>query len=140
MEPHDVREIVLPRPIGTAMAKQNLLLNSHSHLFRILLQMLVGDWTSNRWVTVFTDLAEQMLGKSSQDIGDALEFNKDEAEQIFSAINFKSYVFKLRTKVEFYGDSSRNKTTAVAANPVNHKEYNAYLIKNIQEMTGISKH
>nr|XP_029715959.1 replication protein A 70 kDa DNA-binding subunit [Aedes albopictus] len=108
--------------------------------YRLLVNMLVGDWTSNRWVTVFADLAEEMLGKSSQDIGDALEFNKDEAEKIFSAINFKSYVFKLRTKVEFYGDSSRNKTTAVAANPVNHKEYNAYLIKNIQEMTGISKH
>lgn len=108
--------------------------------YRLLVNMLVGDWTSNRWVTMFTDLAEQMLGKSSQEIGEALEYNKDAAEQIFSAINFKSYIFKLRTKVEFYGDSSRNKTTAVAATPLNHKEYNAYLIKNIQEMTGISKH
>lgn len=102
--------------------------------------MLIGDWTSNRWITVFSDLAEQLLGKTSQDIGDALEYNKEEAEQIFSAISFKNYVFKLRTKVEFYGDSARNKTTAVAATPLNHKEYNAYLIKNIQDMTGIGKH
>ncbi|XP_058467652.1 replication protein A 70 kDa DNA-binding subunit [Malaya genurostris] len=107
--------------------------------YRLLVNMLVGDWTSNRWVTIFTDLAEQMLGKSSQEIGDALEFNKEEAEQIFSAINFKNYVFKLRTKVEFFGDTARNKTTAVDAKPLNHKEYNAYLVKNIQELTGIGK-
>lgn len=108
--------------------------------YRLLVNMLIGDWTSNRWITVFSDLAEQLLGKSSQDVGDALEFNKDEGEQIFSAISFKNYVFKLRTKVEFYGDSARNKTTAVTAAPLNHKEYNAYLIKNIQDMTGIGKH
>lgn len=107
--------------------------------YRLLVNMLIGDWTSNRWITVFTDLAEQMLGKTSQEIGDALEFNKDEAEQIFTAVSFKNYVFKLRTKVEFYGDSARNKSTAVAAAPVNHKEYNAYLIKDIQELTGIGK-
>ncbi|XP_058813344.1 replication protein A 70 kDa DNA-binding subunit [Topomyia yanbarensis] len=107
--------------------------------YRLLVNMLIGDWTSNRWVTIFTDLAEQMLGKTSQEIGDALDFNKDEAELIFSAISFKNYVFKLRTKVEFYGDSARNKTTAVEAKPVNHKEYNAYLVKNIQDLTGIGK-
>lgn len=107
--------------------------------YRLLVNMLIGDWTSNRWVTIFTELAEQMLGKSSQEIGEALEFNKTDAEQIFSNIGFANFVFKLRTKVEFYGDAARNKTTAVSATPVNHKEYNAYLIKNIQELTGIGK-
>lgn len=108
--------------------------------YRLLVNMLIGDWTSNRWVTIFTELAEQMLGQTSQEIGVALENNKEAMEQIFSSISFKSFIFKLRTKVEFYGDSARNKTTAVGATPVNHKEYNAYLIKNIQEMTGICKH
>ncbi|XP_055586552.1 replication protein A 70 kDa DNA-binding subunit-like [Uranotaenia lowii] len=107
--------------------------------YRLLANMLIGDWTSNRWVTVFTDLAEQMLGKSSQEIGEALEYNKDEAERIFGSAGFKSYVFKLRTKVEFYGDAARNKVTAVAATPVNHREYNSYLVKNIQDLTGIGK-
>ncbi|XP_055630999.1 replication protein A 70 kDa DNA-binding subunit [Toxorhynchites rutilus septentrionalis] len=107
--------------------------------YRLLVNMLIGDWTSNRWITVFTDLAEQMLGKSSQEIGESLEYNKEEAEKIFSTISFKSFIFKLRTKVETYGDQRRNKTTAVAATPVRHQEYNAYLIKNIQTLTGIGK-
>uniref|UniRef100_A0A1A9VGL8 Uncharacterized protein n=1 Tax=Glossina austeni TaxID=7395 RepID=A0A1A9VGL8_GLOAU len=28
-------------------------------------KMNIGDWTSNRWVTVFSDLAEQLLGRSA---------------------------------------------------------------------------
>lgn len=107
--------------------------------YRLLVNMLIGDWTSNRWVTVFTELAEQMLGKTSQEIGEALENDKQTSETIFGSINFKSYIFKLRTKVEFFGDSPRNKTTVVSATPVNHKEYNSYLIKNIQNLTGIQK-
>ncbi|XP_058119012.1 replication protein A 70 kDa DNA-binding subunit [Anopheles ziemanni] len=107
--------------------------------YRLLVNMLIGDWTSNRWVTVFTELAEEMLGKTSQEIGSSLEFNKEEAERIFSAVSFKSFVFKLRTKVEYFGEQPRNKTSAVSVAPVNHKEYNALMIKSIQELTGVGK-
>ncbi|XP_052896850.1 replication protein A 70 kDa DNA-binding subunit [Anopheles moucheti] len=107
--------------------------------YRLLVNMLIGDWTSNRWITVFTELAEELLGKSSQEIGSSLEYQKEEAEKLFSAISFKSFVFKLRTKVEYFGEQPRNKTTAVSAAPVNHKEYNALLIKSIQELTGVGK-
>lgn len=68
--------------------------------------MSIGDWTSNRWVTCFSDLAEQLLGRSAQEIGDAMDNNPTEAEEIFSSINFHSYTFKLRSKVETYGVSS----------------------------------
>ncbi|XP_055587325.1 replication protein A 70 kDa DNA-binding subunit-like [Uranotaenia lowii] len=107
--------------------------------YRLLVNMLVGDWTSNRWMTVFSDLAEQLLGRTSQEVGEALDYNKEEAERIFNSISFKSYVFKLRTKVEFYADAARNKITAVSATPLNHKEYNSFLIKNIQDITGVGK-
>uniref|UniRef100_A0A182QCD7 Replication protein A subunit n=1 Tax=Anopheles farauti TaxID=69004 RepID=A0A182QCD7_9DIPT len=107
--------------------------------YRLLVNMLIGDWTSNRWVTVFTELAEEMLGKSSQEIGSSLEFQKEDVEKIFGSISFKSFVFKLRTKVEYFGEQPRNKTSAVSAAPVNHKQYNALLIKSIQELTGVGK-
>lgn len=68
--------------------------------------MSIGDWTSNRWATCFSDLAEQILGRSAQEIGEMLENNPTEAEEVFSAINFHTYLFKLRTKVETYGVST----------------------------------
>lgn len=67
--------------------------------------MSIGDWTSNRWVTCFSDVGEQLLGRSAQEIGEAMDNNPTEAEEIFTSINFHSYVFKLRSKVETYGVS-----------------------------------
>lgn len=68
--------------------------------------MSLGDWNSNRWATAFSDVAEAMLGKSAQEVGAALEGDTELAESILAAIHFKSYVFKLRSKVEFYGVST----------------------------------
>lgn len=110
-----------------------------NYKYRLLLQMLVSDWSSNRWVTAFADLAEQLLGKTSQEVGDALSYNKETAELIFSEIYYNNFVFKLRTKLEYYSDAPRNKTTAISITTLNHKEFNGYLIKNIQELTGIGK-
>lgn len=64
--------------------------------------MLVGDWSSNRWVTAFSDVAEQLLGKTSQEIGEMLEHNKESADAIFNDISFQQKTFKLRSKVETY--------------------------------------
>ncbi|XP_061402182.1 replication protein A 70 kDa DNA-binding subunit-like [Musca vetustissima] len=107
--------------------------------YRLLINMSIGDWTSNRWVTCFSDMGEQLLGRSAQEIGEALENNPTEAEEIFTSINFHSYVFKLRAKVETYGDMSRSKLTVQSASPINYKEYNKYLIDSLKEMTGINK-
>ncbi|XP_055851551.1 replication protein A 70 kDa DNA-binding subunit [Episyrphus balteatus] len=107
--------------------------------YRLLINMEVGDWTSSRWVTCFSDLGEQLLGKTSKEIGEALENDPQEAEQIFSSINFHEFVFRLRSKVETYGDTPRNKLTVMAASPINHKEYNKYLINSLKELTGIGK-
>lgn len=102
--------------------------------------MSLADWTSNRWVTAFADTAEAILGKSSQEIGEALEMNKDEGEAMLTSVQFKPYLFKLRTKVEYFSDSPRNKITVQSVSPLNYKDYNEYLIKNIQRLTGVGKH
>lgn len=68
----------------------------------IFLKMLIGDWTSNRWVTAFSDVGEVLLGKSSQEIGEMLEHDKDAADKIFSEVIFEEKIFKLRTKVETF--------------------------------------
>lgn len=64
--------------------------------------MLVGDWTSNRWVTCFSEVAENLLGKTSQEIGELLEHDKEAADAIFNEVAFQQKVFKMRSKVETY--------------------------------------
>ena len=64
--------------------------------------MLVGDWTSNRWVTAFSDVAEALLGKTADEIGQMLEHDKEAADAVFNDISFQQKTFKLRSKVENY--------------------------------------
>lgn len=68
--------------------------------------MSIGDWTSNRWVTCFSEVGEQLLNRSAQEIGDLLENNPPEGEEVLSSINFNSYIFKLRSKMEQFGVST----------------------------------
>ncbi|XP_016925019.4 replication protein A 70 kDa DNA-binding subunit [Drosophila suzukii] len=105
--------------------------------YRLLINMSIGDWTSNRWVSSFNEVGEQLLGHTSQEVGEALENDAAKAEQIFSALNFTSHIFKLRCKNEVFGDMTRNKLTVQSVAPINHKEYNKHLLKELQELTGI---
>ncbi|XP_034664549.1 replication protein A 70 kDa DNA-binding subunit [Drosophila subobscura] len=105
--------------------------------YRLLVNMSVGDWTSNRWVTCFNETGEQLLKHTSQEVGEALENDPAKAEEIFSALNFTSHIFKLRCKNEVYGDMTRNKLTVQSVVPLNYKEYNRHLLKELQELTGI---
>lgn len=69
-----------------------------------------------------------------------IDESPDESNAFFQSMMFTSFIFKLRTKVEFYGDTSRNKVTAQSVGPVNHKDYNDHLVKSIERLTGIGKH
>lgn len=135
---------------------------SNNLIFFVDQQASIADWTTNRWATIFSDQAEKLLGLSSDEFGRAFDNNKDELEAMVSKVLFKSFIFKLRTKVENYGvwfyktlrlcnelllmrmhflfqDSQRNKIQVMNISPISHKEYNASLIKNIQALTGIGK-
>lgn len=73
------------------------------HIIRSIKQVSLADWTTNRWVTIFSDQAEKLLEASSAEVGRASEKNDDELNTIISKVLFKTYNFKLRTKMERYG-------------------------------------
>lgn len=79
-------------------------------------------------------------GKSSDEIGNMMENDPENLKLFLQGHHFKPYTFKLRSKVETYGDSQRNKITVQTAAPLNRKDYNDYLIKNLQRLTGVGKH
>lgn len=113
--------------------------NNPDFKYRVLLNASIADWTTNRWATIFSDQAEKLLEHSSDEVGRAFDNNKDELEAMVAKVLFRSYIFKLRTKVESYGDTQRNKIQVMNISPINHKEYNAHVIKNLQALTGIGK-
>lgn len=109
------------------------------HRANLSFQASIADWTANRWGTMFADVAEKLLGRTSQEIGEIYEQNKEEGDAVLSASHFKRCLFKLRTKNEVYGDQTRNKITVQTISPLNYKEYNQYLVKQLIQLTGVGK-
>lgn len=99
--------------------------------------MVVGDWSGSDWATCFTESAEKVLGRTSQEVGLMLEAKESE-DNFFALSHFNSFVFKFRVKNEFYGDAYRTKINVVNVAPVKYKEYNEYLVNNLKRMTGLN--
>lgn len=116
-------------------------ITSHTYKARFLLNILVSDFISNRYVTCFNELVENMLGETASEIDAKLQAAGDDesGKEVFSKLNFQTFIFKLRCKVETYADTQKKKYTAVSATPVNYKEYNKYLIGDLSRLTGIGK-
>ncbi|RZB40475.1 replication protein A 70 kDa DNA-binding subunit [Asbolus verrucosus] len=100
--------------------------------YRLLVSMNIGDWSTNQWVSLFASEAENVLGKTSQDVGYAMENDSEGAVNIFQEANFKQFIFKCRAKMETYNDEQRLKTVVVKVDPVNYEEHNSYLVDKIQ--------
>jgi replication factor A1 len=71
-------------------------------LLFLSVQMNIGDWSDNQWVSLFSSEAEKILGKTSQEVGLAMENDTEAATAIFREANFKQFVFKCRAKLETY--------------------------------------
>nr|CAD7459617.1 unnamed protein product [Timema tahoe] len=105
--------------------------------YRLLLSMCLGDWTSNQWVTCFQEVAEEILGVTAQEVGTAENTDQNMYNSFFKNATFKSFIFKLRAKMEFYNDERRLKVTIAQVKPINFKEYNTTLMDNIKKLSDI---
>ncbi|XP_015524871.1 replication protein A 70 kDa DNA-binding subunit [Neodiprion pinetum] len=107
--------------------------------YRLLASINLADWTDNQWVTAFNEEAEKILGMTAQEIGE-LKDNDDEAFlEKFGESAFKTFLLKLRVKMENYSDENRLKSTVVNVTPLDIKSYNNHLIAQIKELSNMGK-
>ncbi|XP_063228748.1 replication protein A 70 kDa DNA-binding subunit [Bacillus rossius redtenbacheri] len=104
---------------------------------RLLLTMCISDWTSSQWVTCFQETGEEILGMTSQEVGVAHESDPALYESIFKNATFKTFVFRLRAKMEVYNDERRLKMNVMQAKPVDLRELNNRLLENIKALSGV---
>lgn len=67
--------------------------------------MNLADWSGNQWVNVFANEAEQILGATSEQVGQS---STEELDGIIEAANFKTFMFRLRAKMETYNVFLKN--------------------------------
>ncbi|KAK2145994.1 hypothetical protein LSH36_641g01037 [Paralvinella palmiformis] len=105
-----------------------------NYKWRLILSANLADYSDNQWVTCFQDTAEAILGKSGEELGQLRDQDENAFDRIFTEATFKSYVFKMRAKVEPYNDEARLKTICMSATPVNFVDYSKKLITDIEAM------
>ncbi|KAK3769131.1 hypothetical protein RRG08_067108 [Elysia crispata] len=105
-----------------------------NHKWRMILSCNVADHTDNQWITCFQDSAECMLEMKADELGQLRETDEMRFDQVLQDALFKSYIFRMRAKVENYNDESRLKTVCVAANSIDWKEYGNQLISQIDQL------
>lgn len=105
---------------------------------RLVLSIIASESENRRKTNASFDFPK--IGKTSDEIGTMSENDPDGLNAFLQTQHFKTFMFKLRSKVETYGDSQRNKISVQKVEQLNHKDFNDYLIKNIQQLTGVGKH
>lgn len=105
--------------------------------YRLLASTNLVDWTGNQWATAFNEEAEILLNASAQELGELKERDNDAYLERIGAAAFKSYIFKLRLRLESFNDENRLKTTIASIQPINYKAYTDHLLSKIQELANI---
>uniref|UniRef100_A0A915C2S8 Replication protein A subunit n=3 Tax=Parascaris univalens TaxID=6257 RepID=A0A915C2S8_PARUN len=111
--------------------KCNLTLDSFKYV--LLLSMELSDFSGCHWVTVFEEKAVKLLGKTAEELGKLVEDNRlDEYNDVFSAVRFREYTFRIRAKSEFYNDAERIKWSVLELNNVDYNKYVEELSKALK--------
>ncbi|KAK3579832.1 hypothetical protein CHS0354_029562 [Potamilus streckersoni] len=103
--------------------------------WRMILSVNLADFSDNQWVTCFQESAETILGKTAAELGQLRDSNEAAFDQVFQDALFKSFIIKLRAKVETYNDESRLKTVCTTANPIDWQEHGRRLVDDINKMS-----
>ena len=122
--------------------------------WRMVLSFSIADPTENVWVTCFQEQAEQILGKSVDELAALFTNNAEEYTKVFQVreviplslaelsmnfrvlsqeATFKHYNFRLSCKGETYNDEQKVRHTVRSVVEIDYVDYSKRLIKEIEE-------
>ncbi|XP_063992833.1 replication protein A 70 kDa DNA-binding subunit [Diachasmimorpha longicaudata] len=107
--------------------------------YRLLAQINISDCTGSIWATAFSTEAETMLGMTAQELGELADQDRDNYLTKCASIAFSPYIFKIRMKLENYLDDVKLRNVVGSIAPVNYKEYNSQLLKQLQKDCNIAR-
>lgn len=80
----------------------------------------VGDSTSNTWVSIFDEQAQQLLGTTADEMFSHYETNQELYDSVFAKAAFSEWVFKCRVKKEMVNDEYRTKVQVMRMEKVDY--------------------
>jgi len=100
---------------------------------RYILNFIICDYSGSCWITAFNEQAEQILEVSASKLQEyKMQGNEAAFEAVFQRAVFKSFVFKIRAKMEQGMDEQRVRCHAVGAAQIDYKRESQMLLEEIE--------
>ena len=85
---------------------------------RYIISAEVADESGHCWLTMFNDDGEKLFGYTADEMHQFRENDSDKFENILKEALFKSFTFKLKSKVEEYNNENRRRVLTMSMNPI----------------------
>lgn len=82
---------------------------SQEFRWRMTVNALLADCTGQQWVTAFHNEAERLVEITADGLNHLDENSRQQYEEVIASAEFKTYVFKIGTKIEFIDGQKRIK-------------------------------
>lgn len=101
----------------------------------LLMTVEISDFSGSHWVTIFEDKAVKLLQRDADHLGQLLDSDLfDEYNEVFNAVRFREYTFRIRAKSEYYNDEEKIKWSVFDINEVNFDKYTDELTKAVTKL------
>jgi replication factor A1 len=118
-------------PVGIVRhtGRSQLKPNSNS---RYIVTISVNDYSAQAWFNVFDDAAKKILGVDADILMESKETDGVKAEEVFSATNFSTWVWRVRGQQDNFQGQVRVRYSVLDAWPIDYKRESEGLVKLIQ--------
>jgi len=108
--------------------------DTNRYQWRLIMTFGIADHSKNVWVQAFPDQTIKLVGdRDINELGELSLSDTNKLDEILRTINFSSYIFKLRARMEHFNDEARVRTQVAGVAPINYQEYAGYMLNKIRE-------
>jgi len=102
--------------------------------WRFMLSLCVADSTGEMWFTAFQEVAEKLIGLSTNELSQIFESDINQYSTLVSGLTFKTFNFRVGSKVDEYNNEKRIKSTCFSVTPIDPKSRSKELIQSLRSL------
>ena len=99
-----------------------------------MINLHVGDFTGQLWVTLFDDHGKTLLGLSATEFKEMTENNPEEAHNLVKGVMAKEYQFKIRNKEENYNGELKLRSNCLELGSVDYSVETKKMLESIEKV------
>ena len=99
-----------------------------------MINIHVGDFTGQLWVTLFDDHGKSLFGIAASEFKEMADKDPEEAHNLVKDIMSREYQFKIRNKEENYNGESKLRSNCLEINAVDYVSETKKMIDIIEKV------